>query len=138
MRVLSRLNGWPMRCPVNASPIPHWYLRMTRGRCGSLLLHHDGLAPSTPCWSPGALRSAPINGHSQTAPACRKSARKTLMHRSKNRLYSITSSALIKTEDGIGRPSNFAVRALMISSWLVGSSMGMSPGRVPFKILSIK
>jgi hypothetical protein len=40
--------------------------------------------------------------------------------------------------DGIGRLSNFAVRALMISSWLVGSSMGMSPGRVPFKILSMK
>jgi hypothetical protein len=27
---------------------------MTRGRCGSLLLHRDGLAPSTPCRSPGA------------------------------------------------------------------------------------
>src|SRR5665647_2917567 len=32
---------------------------MTRGRCGSLLLHRDGLAPSTPCRSPGALRSCP-------------------------------------------------------------------------------
>src|SRR6266852_6222662 len=39
---------------------------MTRGRCGSLLLHRDGLAPSTPCRSPGALRSTPINGHRQT------------------------------------------------------------------------
>src|SRR5471032_850204 len=47
---------------------PHGYLRMTRGRCGSLLLHRDGLAPSTPCRSPGALRSAPINGHQQTGP----------------------------------------------------------------------
>ena len=27
---------------------------MTRGRCGSLLLHRKGLAPSTPCRSPGA------------------------------------------------------------------------------------
>src|SRR5450756_1195859 len=36
---------------------PHGHLRMTRGRCGSLLLHRDGLAPSTPCRSPGALRS---------------------------------------------------------------------------------
>src|ERR1700756_81425 len=35
---------------------PHGYWRMTRGRCGSLLLHCDGLAPSTPCRSPGALR----------------------------------------------------------------------------------
>src|SRR5882672_1332776 len=42
---------------------PHGYLRMTRGRCGLLLLHRDGLAPSTPCRSPGALRSSPGNGH---------------------------------------------------------------------------
>jgi hypothetical protein len=35
---------------------PRGHLRMTRGRCGSLLLHRDGLAPSTPCQSPGALR----------------------------------------------------------------------------------
>jgi hypothetical protein len=33
---------------------PHGQLRMTRGRCGSLLLHRKGLAPSTPCRSPGA------------------------------------------------------------------------------------
>src|SRR5450631_1665039 len=45
---------------------PRGYLRMTRGRCGSLLLHRDGLAPSTPCRSPGALRSSPIKGHRQT------------------------------------------------------------------------
>src|SRR5476651_766630 len=38
---------------------PRGYLRMTRGRCGSLLLHRDGLAPSTPCRSPGALRFTP-------------------------------------------------------------------------------
>src|SRR4030081_231694 len=53
---------------------PHGYLRMTRGRCGSLLLHRDGLAPSTPCRSPGALRFTPENGlHSDFAP-CPKSA----------------------------------------------------------------
>src|ERR1700716_209652 len=38
---------------------PRGQLRMTRGRCGSLLLHRDGLAPSTPCGSPGALRLFP-------------------------------------------------------------------------------
>src|ERR1700682_922786 len=42
---------------------PRGHLRMTRGRCGSLLLHRDGLPPSTPCRSPGALRSPPVNGH---------------------------------------------------------------------------
>jgi hypothetical protein len=34
--------------------------RMTRGRCGSLLLHRNGLAPSALCRSPGASDS----GHS--------------------------------------------------------------------------
>src|SRR5271169_4147197 len=33
---------------------PRGYLRTARGQCGSLLLHCDGLAPSTPCRSPGA------------------------------------------------------------------------------------
>ena len=59
-RGLSRLNGWPMHSPVNASLMPS---RATAhelpGGCGSLLLHRDGLAPSTPCRSPGALRFPP-------------------------------------------------------------------------------
>src|SRR5438445_3523938 len=49
---------------------PHGYLRMTRGRCGSLLLHRDGLAPSTPCRSPGALRSTPTRRHVRSPSAC--------------------------------------------------------------------
>jgi hypothetical protein len=52
--------------------------------------------------------------------------------------YSIISLALIKMEFGIDKPSNFAVLALMIRSWVVGSSTGMSPGLVPFRILSMK
>src|SRR4051812_12528917 len=35
-------------------PRPRGQTRMTRGQCGSLLLHCNGLAPSTPCRSPGA------------------------------------------------------------------------------------
>src|SRR3981189_2582301 len=54
---------------------PHGYLRMPRGRCGSLLLHRDGLAPSTPCRSPGALRSTPISRHFQCPSACLKGAK---------------------------------------------------------------
>jgi hypothetical protein len=60
---------------------PRGHLRMTRGRCGSLLLHRDGLAPSTPCRSSGALRSTPTNRHSQRLSACLKGATKRLMHR---------------------------------------------------------
>src|SRR5258706_15435983 len=55
---------------------PHGYLRMTRGRCGSLLLHRDGLAPSTPCRSPGALRSTPKSGHRPMQSPCPKRARR--------------------------------------------------------------
>src|SRR6516225_2862722 len=33
---------------------PRGQLRMTRGRCGSLVLHRKRLALSTPCRSPGA------------------------------------------------------------------------------------
>src|SRR4051794_32112185 len=39
---------------------PHGRRRTAWGRCGSLLLHRSGLAPPTPCRSPGALRSPPI------------------------------------------------------------------------------
>jgi hypothetical protein len=48
-----------LRCCPRGQP------RMTRGRCGSLFLHRDGLAPSTPCRSPGALRLFP-NGRQRT------------------------------------------------------------------------
>src|SRR3954469_13673286 len=35
-------------------PGPHGPRRMTRGRCGSLRLHRNGLSPSVSCRSPGA------------------------------------------------------------------------------------
>ena len=44
---------------------------MTRGRCGSLLLHRDGLAPSTPCRSPGALRFHEIAHGAAPISRCR-------------------------------------------------------------------
>jgi hypothetical protein len=51
---------------------PRGPLRMTRGRCGSLLLHRKGLAPSTPCRSPGASqRVTPENRPSPAALAAR-------------------------------------------------------------------
>src|SRR5271169_4738250 len=36
-------------------PRPRGRVRTARGRCGSLFLHRSGLAPPTPCRSPGAL-----------------------------------------------------------------------------------
>src|SRR6202171_2522137 len=47
-----------------------------------LLLHRDGLAPSTPCRSPGALRSSPLSRHAKRPSACLKGATTRLMHRS--------------------------------------------------------
>ena len=65
-RKLSRLNGWPMRPLSTLRRGPRGQLRMTWGRCGSLLLHRKGLAPSTPCRSPGARISFPVCPRNRT------------------------------------------------------------------------
>jgi hypothetical protein len=41
-------------------PCPYGQRRTARGQCGSLLLHCRGLAPHTPCRSPGARGAKPI------------------------------------------------------------------------------
>src|SRR3954451_765981 len=69
---LSRLDGWPMRSPVNASPLASRPDTHDSGQCGSLLLHCNGLAPSTPCRSPGAptvvlAYSAPMSARRRRA-----------------------------------------------------------------------
>jgi Transposase len=53
---LSRLDGWPVPSPTDASPLASRPTMHVRGRCGSLLLHRIGLSPTTPCRSPGAQR----------------------------------------------------------------------------------
>src|SRR6476620_12761815 len=51
---------------------PRGPLRMTWGRCGSLLLHRKGLAPSTPCRSPGASHmSSGFAPRADIVAACR-------------------------------------------------------------------
>ena len=47
IRFLSRLNGWPARSPADAPPTSSRMSATARGRCGSLHLHRNGLAPST-------------------------------------------------------------------------------------------
>src|ERR1700675_3429746 len=53
---------------------PRGQLRMTRGRCGSLLLHRKRLALSTPCRSPGASQMfsalPPESGHCSMQAGC--------------------------------------------------------------------
>jgi hypothetical protein len=90
-KTLSRLNGWPMRPLSTLRRDPRGPLRMTRGRCGSLLLHREGLAPSTPCRSPGASQneSASLIAHQvssafrlpTTRCQCRSRARASLRNR---------------------------------------------------------
>jgi len=70
---------------------PHDVQRMTQGQCGSLLLHCNGLSPSTLCRSPGAL---PISPH--FTPCIRSRSRTThatkcLRKNSKRRLRRIGS-----------------------------------------------
>ena len=50
--------------------------------------------------------------------------------------YWITSSARCSSVCGIVRPSAFAVLRLMTNSYLVGNSMGKSPGLAPLRIRS--
>ena len=38
-----------LHAPLSTLHAPHGCPRMTRGQCGSLLLHCNGLSPSTPC-----------------------------------------------------------------------------------------
>jgi hypothetical protein len=56
---LSRFNGWPVHSLPTLRRRPCERLRTAQGRCGSLLLHRKGLAPSTPWRSPGAIRNPP-------------------------------------------------------------------------------
>src|SRR6516165_9422732 len=62
----------------------------------------------------GEVRSTPESGHQRHTPSCLLWA--NMRH---SPTYSITLSALTKMEFGIDKPSNFAVRALRISSWVV-------------------
>jgi hypothetical protein len=82
------------------------------------------------------VRFASMNGHRQAASAGLKSAISGLMHRSKQHLYSITSSARASSVGGTSIPSALAVFILMINSKWVGCSTGRSAGWAPFRILS--
>src|SRR5262245_17289369 len=57
-------------------------------------------------------------------------------NRSKQLSYSISSSARSRNDSGTVRPIAFEVLRLTISSSLVGSWTGRSPGFAPLRILS--
>jgi hypothetical protein len=65
-----------------------------------------------------------------------EAAAQVLLPWRRDRLHSIISSARIRNESGMRRPSALAVARLMVRSNLVGCSTGMSAGFVPRRILS--
>src|ERR1700674_5537682 len=65
-----------------------------------------------------------------------KSANKRLMHRNKQRLYSITSSASCKNDSRSERPRALAVLRLTTSSNLTGDCAGKLPGGSPLRTRS--
>src|SRR5438105_14304638 len=67
---------------------------------------------------------------------CNKICHKQTLARSKQRLYSITSSARASKVGGTVRPSALAVLRLITSSYLVGACTGRSAAFSPLRIRS--
>jgi hypothetical protein len=96
--------------------------RTARGRCGSLLLHRKGLAPSTPCRF-RRRTPKPFTGAD-------------FMHRSKITAYSITSSARSRIAVGSSMPIALAVLRLTTSWNFTACSIGRSSGFAPLIIFA--
>jgi hypothetical protein len=67
------------------------------------------------------VRCCPDNRHTATTAPCPFGAKSRLMHRSKQHLYSITSSAATSRPGGTVSPSALAVFRLITSSNLLGA-----------------
>src|SRR5450759_4999985 len=76
------------------------------------------------------------SGQTRVRLECPLSAISRLMHRSKQHLYSITSSARASTDGGTVRPIAFAALRLTTSLNRVGFCTGRSEGLVPLRIRS--
>ena len=82
------------------------------------------------------VRIYPESGHVQRTRRCPLCANSCQMRRSKQHLYSITSSARASSAGGTSRPSAFAVVRLMTRSNLVGACTGRSAGFSPLRMRS--
>jgi hypothetical protein len=83
------------------------------------------------------VRFTPKSGHRSARWQCPLCANSGLMHCSKERRYSITSSAVASNLSGMLSPSALAVLRLMISSNFVGTCTGRSAGFSPLRTRSI-
>ena len=79
-------------------------------------------------------RFTPESGHVQCNLGCPLCATSCHSHPSKQRPYSITSSATESKPDGSVSPSAFAVLTLITNSNLIDCITGSSDGFSPFRI----
>src|SRR5713101_5781853 len=89
---------------------PRGQLRMTRGRCGSLLLHRKRLALSTPCRSPGASQMssglplkadiAQYSRHVSNVPTSEVGQRHLAHRNDASRSYSAESNVPVQNANG--------------------------------------
>src|SRR5262245_19860434 len=97
-------------------PHPRGYLRMTRGRCGSLVLHRNGLAPSTSC-RPSRRTRGSMAGLCTPLPTLR-----LYLHRHLRTARGRCGSLLLH-RGGLSRPTpcRFHRRTLLYPGFLMGS-----------------
>lgn len=107
--------------------VPVQYVGRLQGGCCGLFRH----VLAEP------LCAAAVSAGPQTASPIGAIAAAARSKRARRRLYSITSSARASKAGGTTRSIAFAVRALTISSTLVGPCTGRSAGFSPFRIRSI-
>jgi hypothetical protein len=121
---LSRLNGWPMRSPVNASPEPS---RATSHDSGPMWIATPSSQGTCTLYSlpvsrrfANVVRFSPQSGHRELASVCPFSAKscREQMQQINACAYSITSSARPSNVMGKVRPSPLAVLRLMTNSTL--------------------
>ena len=82
------------------------------------------------------VRCDPKLGHIGASRQATRWAKLRHMQYSKERRYSMTSSAVASKEGGTVRPSVFAVLRLTTSSYLVGACTGRSAGFAPLRMRS--
>jgi hypothetical protein len=89
------------------------------------------MGSSSESWEP---YQRPHSWHSRAGGGAVHSIKSRLMHRSKQHLYSITSSARVSMVAGMSMRSDFAVLRLIMRWNFVGSITGNSDGFSPFTI----
>ena len=87
---------------------------------------------------PRHVRLAPESDRRADVLACRLRAKKRHTRRSKQHHYSITSSARASNVGGTSMPSARAVLRLIVKTYLVGCSTGISAGLPPRRIRPAK